>query len=200
MAKSNLYRVGEAPSPIQSAPMPPRRPSRTRYTRVNARGMARTRLRESKPCPSVWSSPALAQCGGFATESLERINGPTARFCVWPRASHRRGLLRALAGLKRAFAGLCVWPGMLASAGKGAACLFSLYIRTALALHTARPRRSNRLNLMLWPRLWHGLAYGIGLCCSRVPILSPRRIVARAINPAGYRLAILETTCSASAG
>ena len=56
-------------------------------------------------------------------------------------------------GLKTALLGLCVWHGMLARAGRGEACLFSLYIRTALD----KPTVSVCPSLMLKPRLWHGL-------------------------------------------
>ena len=146
----------------------------------------------TKPCAKA--RPCSGGCGAHATLSADRVERPTARFWCWPIRWPRRGREKRVAGRLGALLGLWCWRAMLASAGNGAACLFSLYIRTALALHTARPRRSNRLNLMLWPRLWHGLAYGLGLCCSRVTMLSPRRIVARAINPAGYRLAMIEAT------
>ena len=50
------------------------------------------------------------------------------------------------------------------------------------------------LSLGYGTALAYGLAYGLGLRCSRVPFLSPRRIAAQDYNPAHYRLARIEVT------
>ena len=81
----------------------------------------------------------------------KRFNGPTAGFWGWPIRWPRRGVLRALAGLKRALLGLCVWLAMLGKLGAGLRCLFSLCKTTVLGVHT--------VGHGLWPSVclsvWH---------------------------------------------
>ena len=67
-------------------------------------------------------------------------------------------------GLKTALLGLCVWHGRRASAGKGAACLFSLYARTVLD----KPTVCVWSSLMLKPRLWHGLGVWPSVWLNRI--------------------------------
>src|SRR5574337_1342748 len=123
----------------------------TRALSRAVRGCARSGAYSSGS--SVWQGrrrPAVARIQRFLSDRFKR---PTARFWYWPIRWPRHGSEKRVAGRFWGFLGLWCWRAMLASAGQGAACLFSLYACTVLD----KPTVCVWSSLMLKPRLWQGL-------------------------------------------
>ena len=76
-------------------------------------------------------------------DSQDLKSGPTARFWGWPIGWPRRGVLRALAGLKRALLGLCVWLAMLGE----------LVAACDASFHCTKPQH--------WACIQYGMVYGL---------------------------------------
>src|SRR5574337_85255 len=81
------------------------------------------------------------------------LTGLQRVFWCWPIRWPRQWREKRVAGRFWGFLGLWCWRAMLASAGQGAACLFSLYACTVLD----KPTVCVWSSLMLKPRLWQGL-------------------------------------------